>query len=358
MSDEQRNEARWEENERKLSQIMAAIQTLGATASAGSNPTSAPQVPTYDSNQARDNIKFNKPQIFNGDPRHAANFLSECDLYLSGGNYSEQDKVIFALTYMQQGTANAFRLHFQSKASKQGYGTYEEFKALFRKAFLTSDQKGEAMAKINRLQQTGSADAYINDFKMLVEQAALQDDMAIVQYFLKGLNKNLTKTIFSTTEAPKDIEGWYELASKMDNRWRYMTALLGQNSRGTYTSKNYQHYERELPPGEPMDLSQVKIAKLTPAERLRCIREGRCFYCRELGHMTDKCPAKNRKGATTTTRVAAVKEEKKLETAKPPAVKAPMTVSARVAAIRTAMEGAADEDMDTVLEELARQGFA
>jgi hypothetical protein len=164
MTDEQRNEARWQDNERKLNQIMAAIQTLGATASAGSNPTPTPQVPTYDSNQARDNIKFNKPQIFNGDPRHAANFLSECDLYLSGGNYSEQDKVIFALTYMQQGTANAFRLHFQSKASKQGYGTYEEFKTLFRKAFLTSDQKGEAMAKINRLQQTGSADAYINDF--------------------------------------------------------------------------------------------------------------------------------------------------------------------------------------------------
>jgi hypothetical protein len=226
MMDEQCNEARWQENKQKLSQIMAAIQILGATASAGSNPTSALQVPTYDSNQAHDNIKFNKLQIFNGDPRHAANFLSECDLYLSRGNYSEQDKVIFVLTYMQQGTANAFRLHFQSKASKQSYGTYEEFKALFRKAFLTSDQKDEAMAKINRLQQTGSADAYINDFKMLVEQAALQDDMAIVQYFLKGLNKNLTKTIFSTTEAPKDIEGWYELASKMDNRWRLLESRL------------------------------------------------------------------------------------------------------------------------------------
>jgi hypothetical protein len=358
MTDEQCNEARWQENEQKLSQIMAAIQTLGAMASAGSNPTPAPQVPTYDSNQARNNIKFNKPQIFNSNPRHAANFLSECDLYLSRRNYSKQDKVIFALTYMQQGTANAFRLHFQSKASKQGYETYEEFKALFKKVFLTSDQKGEAMAKINCLQQMGLADTYINDFKMLVEQAALQGDMAIVQYFLKGLNKNLTKTIFSMTEAPQDIEGWYELASKMDNRWHYMIALLGQNLHGTYTSNNYQHYERELPLGEPMDLSQVKIAKLTLAERLRCIREGCCFYCRELGHMTDKCPAKNRKGATTTTWVATVKEEKKPERAKPPVAKAPMTVSACVAAIRVAMEGAADKDMDTVLEELARQGFA
>jgi hypothetical protein len=63
--------------------------------------------------------------------------------------------------------------------------------------------------------------------------------MAIVQYFLKGLNKNLTKMIFSMTEASKDIEGWYKLASKMDNCWRYMTALLGQNLHGTYISKNY-----------------------------------------------------------------------------------------------------------------------
>jgi hypothetical protein len=107
-----------------------------------------------------------------------------------------------------------------------------------------------------------------------------------------------------------------------------------------------------------MDLSQVKIAKLTPAKRLRCIREGCCFYCRELGHMMDKCPAKNRKGATTTTWVAAVKEEKKPEMSKPPVAKAPITVSVRVAAIRAAMEGAADEDMNTVLEELTHQGFA
>ena len=40
----------------------------------------------------------------------------------------------------------------------------------------------------------------------------------------------------------------------------------------------------------PMEIGNVTLKKLCPAERDMCRKEGRCFRCREKGHMANKCP--------------------------------------------------------------------
>lgn len=40
----------------------------------------------------------------------------------------------------------------------------------------------------------------------------------------------------------------------------------------------------------PMDIAYVRIVKLTPEERQRCMREGLCLRCRTKGHMAKDCP--------------------------------------------------------------------
>ena len=37
-----------------------------------------------------------------------------------------------------------------------------------------------------------------------------------------------------------------------------------------------------------------KVEKLTQEEREKCMREGRCFRCRQTGHMSNKCPSFNK----------------------------------------------------------------
>jgi len=39
-----------------------------------------------------------------------------------------------------------------------------------------------------------------------------------------------------------------------------------------------------------MDLSTIKVSKLTPEERQRCMRKGLCLRCREKGHLAKDCP--------------------------------------------------------------------
>jgi len=40
----------------------------------------------------------------------------------------------------------------------------------------------------------------------------------------------------------------------------------------------------------PMNLSTIKVSKLTPEERQRCMREGLCLRFREKGHVAKDCP--------------------------------------------------------------------
>jgi hypothetical protein len=40
---------------------------------------------------------------------------------------------------------------------------------------------------------------------------------------------------------------------------------------------------------DAMDVDTMTLLKLTPTERAKCIKEGRCFHCRKPGHNTTNC---------------------------------------------------------------------
>ena len=41
-----------------------------------------------------------------------------------------------------------------------------------------------------------------------------------------------------------------------------------------------------------MEVDAVRLKKLTPQERAKCMREGRCFKCRKIGHDARNCRTK------------------------------------------------------------------
>ena len=46
------------------------------------------------------------------------------------------------------------------------------------------------------------------------------------------------------------------------------------------------------------NLQQPKLQKLTPEERAKLAKEGRCFRCRKQGHVSRDCPEKNKTPTT------------------------------------------------------------
>ena len=47
-----------------------------------------------------------------------------------------------------------------------------------------------------------------------------------------------------------------------------------------------------------MEVDFVKLKKLSPQERVKCMREGQCFKCRKVGHDARNCRTTNRSQAT------------------------------------------------------------
>ena len=41
-----------------------------------------------------------------------------------------------------------------------------------------------------------------------------------------------------------------------------------------------------------MEVDTVRLKKLTPQERVKCMREGRCFKCRKVDHNAKNCRTK------------------------------------------------------------------
>ena len=58
-----------------------------------------------------------------------------------------------------------------------------------------------------------------------------------------------------------------------------------------------------------MDVDVIKIARLTPEERKRCIEKGLCFHCRKPGHLSGVCPT----FSSTPKKVRCIKQEKGVE---------------------------------------------
>ena len=89
------------------------------------------------------------------------------------------------------------------------------------------------MDMLAALRQNGTADKYINEFKMLAGRADMTDHQALLCYFIKGLRRKLVDKMFSQSMFPEDIDGWYTLAQTLDNHDQRRRAILGYTS-GTY----------------------------------------------------------------------------------------------------------------------------
>ena len=97
-------------------------------------------------------------------------------------------------------------------------------------------------------------------------------------YFFKGLNQGIVTKILSHSDQPKDMEGYYTMAINLDIQYqhiqRYRDKLTDQEGK----KKNF------------FRKSGKQLRKLTNEERDKLRKEGRCFRCRETGHMANECP--------------------------------------------------------------------
>ena len=182
-------------------------------------------------------MKLNTPKPFTGKQNELKKFIQDCVLYLHVNDQvydTEEKKVTFTLSFMNEGDAGAFKEQFLEEAlTKPAFdlGSWKDLRDDLEDAFSPYDAPGDALEEMKTLQMKDSSiEEHNAKFKMLVTKSGLSTGSpAVIDYYRETLNIPLQRRILSLENPPKTLQEWYDWASKLDNNWRKMQRVLGRS---------------------------------------------------------------------------------------------------------------------------------
>ncbi|KAI5115079.1 hypothetical protein M0805_006451 [Coniferiporia weirii] len=317
-------------------------------------------------------INLAKPNEFDGTREYARRFLSSCETYLRVNKHiydTDELKINFVLSFMQTRTAGDWAINRESLASAYnvdakgnklstivGYGTWDDFVKDFKSTFITTDDTNEAQQALIKLKQTGTADDFNNQFQSLATRSGITSPEALIALYQAGLTPVLLKTIYNHDTMPTTINDWYKVASRSDNIYRCLRAIQGppppnQNNRfrkfaNNRPSSNYNATGTLSNTSRP--------PRLTPEERDKCFKEGRCLACWEKGHNSRDCP----KFPSGNTRIIRTTEQTtEIEPPTPTPEPNPPTPTDIALQIRQLINSLKDEEKEELFNTMDKQDF-
>lgn len=290
-------------------------QQGGQQGGQGQNPQANPQPAPNPPPQAnppvnppnRPEIKIGQPLPFDGitNKGYARRFLASCEAYcrLNQHIYTVDDeKILFALSFMQEGPAGDWANNLIDEAAITGtYGTWQTFRDTFTRKFISDNEEKHAIEAITTIKQgSETVEDFNNNFQALAARTGVTDDKVLIGWYEQALNTGILRKIYNQENVPTTIENYYDAAAKHDRfERRFRSMKLGNNSNNSNTKPNATQNEKASTGNrfrntfnnftQNQNNSSPPIPKMTPEERERCMREGRCFKCREKGHNSQYC---------------------------------------------------------------------
>ena len=210
---------------------------------------------------------------------------------------SDIDKVMTTLNKMSKGSGVSFSEMWYDKMADTSIAnsekTFNKFASNFKSTFFPYDTKATARFEFTKLSQKlfkcpdGIMDygfqKYITDFQNLASKAGISDDVTLIDQFSLGLDQQLATMILSMSSIPTTVTKWIEQAKVFHTQKMHILVLKGGRLPSTIHSPQTTHNPNAV------DIDAISLSKLTPMERVRCIKEGLCFRCRKKGHSANKC---------------------------------------------------------------------
>ncbi|THG93662.1 hypothetical protein EW145_g8316 [Phellinidium pouzarii] len=314
---------------------------------------------------------LSKPNNFDGDKSYARRFLSSCQAYLSLNERiynTDKSKIIFVLSFMQEKAAGDWATNRTTVAlapnpttnTPTGFGTWVDFLNDFRNTFITTDDSADARRQLLNIKQTGTADDYNTQFRSLVTRSNISDKNALSEMYQQGLTRGLIQRIYARDKLPDTMEEWYQAASRADNLYRRLQALNATSTTTTSStprSTRFKNLFSTTTSSSPTPTnSPNRPKKLTPEEREKCMKEGRCLACREVGHNARDCTKYKARTPTTIRQVA----PDPVPTTPAPVAAEPAKPTSKaeiIAHIRSLLQNAGDNVAEEVLMELDNTDF-
>jgi predicted RNA-binding protein with PUA-like domain len=159
------------------------------------------------------------------------------------------------------------------------------------------NEEFEARNQLREIKQTDSVSGYHAKFLRWAIISKFNEE-ALVDSFYRGLKESI-KNMMTNIPRPQTLQELLSAALEFESRILERVKERKQN-------ENRPRYGQ----GQTAT-ADIKATRLSPEERTKRMKEGRCFTCNRSGHISRNCPDKEK---IKTTSEEIPKEEKKEET--------------------------------------------
>lgn len=251
----------------------------------------------------RSTVRPPKPEKYNGSVGKADQWTFEVEKFFECCGIQDPQRVPFAGALLSGNAAIWWRSVCQE--AQEPITTWAAFKADLIYNFKHLDDVKLARDRLRSLAQRTSVSAYYADFTRAIFQIPGITEEEKMDRFMAGLKPALRREIL--LREPTTFKDLAKMASKLDtllfvvDRRSHLTS--GQ-ARSQMQTGRFSNYRQSASSATPMELGAIQAGpstskaaayprnQLSSADRDKLRREGRCFYCRELGHVADRCPKK------------------------------------------------------------------
>jgi hypothetical protein len=233
------DEERFQQMEQRLNEQAEATQAMNETLNkflavmanqevarnvAPPPPVSPPRVTTPLQASQPSRVKPGAPSHFDGDRMQGRTFLTSCELYISLTRLDfidEQVHIHWALSYFKGRRAVSFAEHIlrqELRSGKMCFASWHDFTEEFAAMFCPENEVTTALMRLESdryYQGKQNVEAYIDEFKDLVNLSGYTDPIAIVLKFRRGLSPMTQDRITeSGTDrlGDTDFNGWFKAA--------------------------------------------------------------------------------------------------------------------------------------------------
>lgn len=256
-------------------------------------------------NKAAMMAKAAKPSTFDGSMRSNCDiWLFQMDTYLDLARVPEDQRVKIVGSYLKEHAALWYKYVYEESIRNGVILNWPTLRAQFLTRFRPIDSGKTARVALASLRQFGSVQQYCNLFQQHITQVSDMAEADKIFTFQRGLKQHVAREV--DLRDPKTLLEAMHYAIRAEAR----TTLLNRSN----FSSNFDFSSSRGNRSVPMEIDNVdmeidsrsseedvlqahaisgrpssKRPEMSIADRERCVKEKRCFKCKQFGHSIRQC---------------------------------------------------------------------